>query len=143
MRSSYLTPFSKALLTGLFVGIAATFVCIIYNIIWRNETDFPLFNFINVSSLIFAVNILFVVIGVVYYWFTRYIKRGEIFFIVLFTIITLLCILKVADIHRSGDAVWNLQFHHLMIAMLVIMGISAVFGIPFLYHNKGFEDTVL
>lgn len=143
MRSSYLTPFSKALLTGLFAGIAATFVCIIYNIIWRNETNYPLFNFINVSSLIFAVNILFVVIGVVYYWFIRYIRRGEIFFIATFIIITLLAIFKVAVIHRSDEALWNLQFHHLLIAMLVIMGISAAIGIPVLFHNKGFEDKVL
>lgn len=141
--SSYLTPFSKALLTGLFAGIAATFICIIYSAIYHNETDFPLFNFINVSSLIFCVNILFVVIGIVYYWFTKYIKRGELLFIVLFILIALLCILKAAGIHRSDDPLWNLEFHHLLIAMVIIMGIAAVVGIPVLFHNKGFEEHVL
>ena len=141
--SSYLTPFSKALLTGLFAGIAATFLCIIYSAIYHNETDFPLFNFINVSSLIFCVNILFVIIGVMYYWFTKYIKRGELLFVALFILITLFGILKTSDIHRSSEPLWNLEFHHLFIALLVIMGIAAAVGIPVLYHNKRFEDTVL
>lgn len=143
MSSSYLTPFSKALLTGLFAGIAATFICIIYNVIYRDETSFPLFNFINVSSLIFLVNILFMVIGVVYYWFIKYIRRGELFFIFTFVLLTLVCILNVSGIHRSDDQLWNLEFHHLLIAMVIIMGIAAAFGIPVLYHNRRFEDTVL
>lgn len=143
MSSSYLTPFSKSLLTGLFAGIAATFICIIYSAVYHDETDFPLFNFINVSSLIFCVNILFVLIGVIYYWLTKYIKRGELLFIALFVLVTLLCILTASGIHRSSVPLWNLEFHHLYIAILVIMGIAAAIGIPVLYHNRRFEEHVL
>ena len=116
MTSTYLTPFSKSVLTGLFAGIAATFICIIYNVIYRDETSFPLFNFINVSSLIFCVNILVTLIGVVYYWFTKYMKRGELFFIAAFVLITLWCVLQAGGIHRSTDTLWNMEFHHLLIA---------------------------
>jgi len=143
MNSSYLTPFAKSLLTGLFAGISATFICIIYNVISRDENSFPLFNFINVSSLIFGVNILFVVIGIVYYWFINFLKRGELFFIGTFILITGYCIFKTNDIHRSDNPIWNLEFHHLLIAMIVIMSISAFVGIPVLFHSKRFEEHVL
>lgn len=143
MAASYLTPFSKSLLTGLFAGIAATFIGIIYSIVYRDNTGYPLFSFINVSSLIFIVNILFLVIGIVYYWFIKFIRRGEIFYIVGFILLTLYCILRVKDIHRSDVQLWNVEFHHLLIAMLIIMGIAAAAGIPVLFHSKRFEDNVL
>ena len=143
MPATYLTPFSKSILTGLFAGIASTFICIIYNVIYRDETAFPLFNFINVSSLIFGVNVLFLVIGVIYYWFIKYIKRGQLFFIITFILITLLGVLSVSGIHRSDDQVWNIEFHHLFDAMIIIMGIAAAIGIPWLYHSKRFEDYVI
>jgi len=143
MPATYLTPFSKSILTGLFAGIASTFICIIYNVIYRDETAFPLFNFINVSSLIFGVNVLFLVIGVIYYWFIKYIKRGQLFFIITFILITLLGVFSVSGIHRSDDQVWNIEFHHLFDAMIIIMGIAAAIGIPWLYHSKRFEDYVI
>lgn len=143
MNSSYLTPFAKSLLTGLFAGISATFICIIFNVIYKNETSFPFSNFINVSTLIFGVNILFVVIGVVYYWFIKYLKRGELFFIATFILLTLFCIFKSNTIHRSDNQTWNIEFHHLLIAMILIMSISASIGIPVLFHSKRFEEHVL
>jgi hypothetical protein len=141
--SSYLTPFSRALLTGVFAGISATFICIIYNILYRGETSYQLFNIINVSSLIFGVNILFLIIGVVYYWFIRYIKRGgDIFYVATFILITVYCILKTSGIHRTEDPTWNMEFHHLLIAMIIIWSISAI-SIPVMFHSKRFEEHVL
>jgi hypothetical protein len=143
MNASYLTKFSKSLLTGLFAGISATFICIIYNVIFRGETGYQLFNFINVSSLIFGVNILFLVIGVVYYWFIKYLKRGgDIFYIGTFILIAVICILKTSGIHRTDDQTWNIEFHHLLIAMIIIMGLAAI-GIPVMYHSKKFEEHIL
>lgn len=141
--SDYLTPFSKALLTGLFAGIASTFICIIYNIIYRGQTSYGLFSFINVSSLIFLVNLLFIVIGLIYYWFVKFIKKGEILFAIVFILLTVLCIVKIPGVHRVKDVVLNAQFHHLMIAMVVIMGLAAAIGIPVLFHSKRFEEEVL
>jgi hypothetical protein len=143
MNTSYLTPFSKSVLTGLFAGIAATFICIIYSAVFRSETGYELFNFINVSSLIFGVNTLFVVIGVVYYWFIKYLKRGDLFFVATLAVISLFCILETHHIHRTDYQAWNIQFHHLLIAMIVIMSISAAIGIPVLFHSRRFEEHVL
>ncbi|MBO9199389.1 MULTISPECIES: hypothetical protein [Niastella] len=142
--NSYLTTFSKALLTGVFAGISATFICIIYNVIFRDETGYQLFNLINVSSLIFGVNILFMLIGIIYYWFIKYMKRGgEILYIGVFILITVFCILKTYGIHRTDDQAANIEFHHLLIAMIVILSIAASIGIPVMFHSKRFEEHVL
>src|SRR5581483_5899110 len=124
--NSHLTTFARALLTGVFAGISATFICIIYNIIFRSETSFPFYDIFNVSSLIFGVNIIFLVIGVVYYWFIKFLKRGDLFFVALVILLTVFCIIKASGVHRTDDQVWNMQFHHLLIAMIAIWGISAV-----------------
>ena len=143
MYSNYLTPFSKSLLTGVFAGISATFICIIYNIVYRDETSYGLFSFFNVSSLIFAVNVLFMFIGVVHYWFTNFIKRGELVYAAFFLLVTIFLIVKIPGIHRVNDVTENTEFHHLAIAMTVILGIAAAIGIPVLFHSKKFEEEVL
>lgn len=144
MNSSYLTTFSKALLTGVFAGISATFICIIYNVIFRDETGYQLFNIINVSSLIFGVNIAFMLIGVIYYWFIKYGKRsGEMIYIGMLVLITIFVILKTSGIHRTDDLAANIQFHHLLIAMIVIWGAAAAIGIPVMFHSKRFEEHIL
>ncbi len=144
MNSSYLTPFSKALLTGVFAGISATFICIIYNVIFRDETRFQLFNLINVSSLIFGVNIAFMLIGIIYYWFIKYMKRsGEMIYIGVFVLITIWGIIKTSGIQRTADMAANIQFHHLFIAMIIIWSIAASIGIPVMFHSRKFEEHVL
>jgi hypothetical protein len=128
----------------VFAGISATFVCIIYNVIFRDETSYQLFNLINVSSLIFGVNIAFMLIGVIYYWFIKYFKRsGDMIYIGVFILITILGIVKTSSIQRTDDLVANIQFHHLFIAMIVIWSIAASIGIPVMFHSKRFEEHVL
>lgn len=143
MESSFQTSFSKSLMTGLFAGMIATVICLVYNIGFRSETNFPLNNIINVSTLIFFVNILFPLIGIVHYWFVRYIKRGEVFFIAVLIALTLYFIVSVRSLHRSDDQVLNIEFHHLLTAMIIIMGVAASIGIPVLFHSKKFEEHVL
>ena len=144
MYSNYLTPFSKSLLTGVFAGISATFICIIYNIVYRDETSYGLFSFFNVSSLIFAVNVLFMFIGVIHYWFTNFIKRGgEMVYAAFFILVTIFLVVKIPGFHRVNDVTQNTEFHHLAIAMTLILGIAAAIGIPVLFHSKKFEEEVL
>jgi hypothetical protein len=37
----------------------------------------------------------------------------------------------------------NSEFRQLLLGVVIIMGVSAVFLIPFLFHNKKFEEHVL
>src|SRR2546423_5719340 len=104
------SPFSKAMLTGLFVGIIATVVCLIYNIIYRDSTGFYPADFINVSSLIFAINLLFWVLGIVYFIFLRTFKKADIIFIAVFALLTLFCLWRSIESHRSDNPQITTQF---------------------------------
>jgi hypothetical protein len=142
MNYGYLTPFTKSLLTGLFAGIVATVLCIGYEIFYRNSTGFPLSDYINVSTLIFLVNLIFLVFGILYYLFSRS-KKGEILFVGVFLLLTAGLAFMAGSIHRSDVPVLNKEFHQLFLPMIVIIGLLAALGIPSLYHSKKFEDYVL
>jgi hypothetical protein len=140
---TYQTRFSKAVLTAVFAGIVATLLCLGYNIFYREETKFPLASLINVSSLIFVVNILFVVVGLIFYGFIRTFRKGELAYVIFFICLTVFCAWKGNQVYRSDDHLLNAEFHHLLFAMILIMGIVASLGVPFLYHSKKFEEHVL
>ena len=61
--------FCRAMMTGVFVGFVSTIIALVYNIFYRDETGYLPADIINVSSLIFAMNLIFWVIGIIYYFF--------------------------------------------------------------------------
>lgn len=137
------SKFYQAMITGFFVGFFATLVCLIYNIIYRDSTGFPLTAFINVSSIIFAVNIIFPIIGIVYYWFISSFKKADIVFVILFLLVTVFLVWQTEMVHRSSDNLLNSEFKNLLLGIVIILGISATVFIPLLYHSKKFRETVL
>lgn len=146
MDYSYDFPKSKfyqALMTAFFVGFFATIICLVYNIVYRDETSLPLSGFISVSSIIFAVNLLFPVIGMIYYGLISAFKRADIVFIVLFILLTALFAWRTEFVHRSNDHLANLEFKNLLLGIVLILGLSAIIFIPWLYHSKKFRDAIL
>lgn len=141
-EETFQTPFSKAILTSVFVGFSATIVCLLYNIIYRDETGFPLSDYINVSTLIFAVNTFFVIIGFIYFLFAKSSRKPEFIFIALFLLLTVFGIFKAGSITRSPDHDLALQFSTLFRGIVIIIGIG-VLCIPFLFHNKSFRQHFL
>lgn len=137
------TRFSSALLTSLFAGLVATILCMTYYLGFKEVTGFPYSAIINVSSLIFVINILFVIIGLIYSFFVKFSRKGEAQFIILFVVITLVLVFAAMNSHRSGDPLLNHEFHELLAGLVIIIGISAFALIPLLFHNRKFIDHVL
>jgi hypothetical protein len=142
MDSDYSSPLSKAVLTSLFAGIAATLLCIVYDIAFRNNTDFVMSEIINVSSLIFLINLAFLVIGFIYHLFLR-MAKGEMIYIGFILLIFVVFSFMANNVHRSDVPLLNTEFHQLLVPIVVIMGLVASLGIPLLFHNKKFEEHVL
>lgn len=142
MDSTYSTPFTKALLTGLFVGMVATLLCFGYDIAFRETITFSPSILINVSSMIFAINLLFLVFGIVFYGFLK-LKHGEMFYIIISLILTAVLALMADTSHRSDDSLINTHFHQLLVPIVIIIGMSAAIGIPILWHSKKFEEHVV
>lgn len=143
MEPLYQTTFSKAVLTGVFTGFVTTLLCMIFYLVYKDVTGFSLSFLINVSSLIFLINVLFLAVGVIYYWFVKYFKKGDLIYIILFVLITVVSVWGETGIHRADDQLLNFQFHQLFGGLIIIIGIAAFAGIPILYHNKKFNDNVI
>ena len=134
--------FSQTLITGVFVGYIATIFCLVYNIIFRDRTGFPLSDFINVSTIIFLVNLIFPVIGIIYYGIITAFKRADLVFDILCVVVLAFCIWKTETVHRTAEAHLNAEFKTLLLGIVIILGIGS-FLIPVLYHNKRFKEAVL
>lgn len=145
MDQSYDFPkstFYQAMITGFFVGFFATVVCLIYNITYRGITGFPLSSLINVSSIIFLVNLLFPVIGIIYYGFLSAFKKADTAYIGAFAIVTALSVWGAEVVHRTDDQFINGEFRSLLLGIVLILGVSSLI-IPLLFRNKTFQEAVL
>ena len=131
------------LLIGLFVGIIDTVLLLIYNVIYRDSTGFSPADFINVSSLIFVENLVFVIIGAIYFLFVRSFRKGEIIYMILFLLLTIFLVWKTELVSRTADHLENVQFRGLLLGVVIVTGISAAFLVPYLYHSKKFEEYVI
>lgn len=135
--------FYRALMTSVFVGIIVTLLTLFFDLIFVESLHFPLSSIINVSSLIFAVNFLFLVTGLIYYACRQISRKGDIVFIALFLLLTAFLVWRVQDVMRTEDEHVNEQFRQLLSGIILIVGLSAAIAVPFLFHNKKFEDNVL
>lgn len=141
--SPYNTKFSSAILTSVFAGIITTLLSFAYYVGYKEVTGFPLSGLINVSSLIFVTNTFFLVIGYIYFLFIKNFRKGDVLFVVVFMLLTALSIWEAYSIHRSDDPVVNMQFHQLLAGIFLINGVVVFAGIPFLFHNKKFNEEVI
>jgi len=135
--------FYRAFMTSVFTGIFVTLATIFYDLVFVEYFKYPLSAIINVSSLIFGINLVFLVIGPVYFFFLQFFKKGDVPFIVLFMLLTVLFVIKASAIHRTDDINVNTQFHYLLAGIIILTGTGVFVGIPFLFHNKKFEEHVL
>ena len=137
------SPFYRALMTGLFVGLIDTLICIVYNLIYRDRTGFPLTDIVNVSFLIFFINLIFPVIGMIYNGFLKYFKKGDLVYAIVFILLTVFFAWRSEEVHRTNEQLLNHQFRGLLLGIVLILGVSAAFLVPYLFHNKKFEEHVV
>ena len=136
------TAFYRSFMTCVFAGLIGTVLCMIYDLAFVGITGFPFSSIVNVSTLIFAINILFLIVGMVYYWSARLIKSGEIVYIVLFAVLMVFALVKIQGSHRSPDAMISAQFKWLSSGIVLILGLLAL-AVPALYRSRKFDELVL
>jgi len=142
MNNEQNTVFFKAMMTGLFIGIIDTIICLAYNIGFRDATGYIPSTIINVSSLIFAINILFCVIGIVFYFFHRYIRGGDTVYFIVFLVLTAWLAIKTFTAVRFGEPRLDSGWHGLMGGILLIMGVSSLL-VPLAFRSNKFQDAVI
>ena len=142
MNNEQHSIFFNAMMTGLFIGIMDTLICLAYNIIYRNYTGYLPSAIINVSSLIFAVNLLLWVIGIFYYVFLRAFKKADSIYMAVILLITAFLTWKSLQIVRFSNDRLDSGFRGLLTGIVLILGISAV-CLPLFYRNKKFLEKII
>jgi len=139
---NFQSPFSKSLLTGLFLGIAATIACLFFGIIYRSITGFGLTSYMNVPTDIFVCNIVLTLFGILHYYVAKSFKGGTIVYIVGFTLLTIVGIWRIGTIQRSDIPGVSRQFHGMLSGMVLIIAIGAIL-IPILVRSKKFQKGII
>jgi hypothetical protein len=142
MKQEHPTVFFKALMTGLFIGIIDTLICLTYNIGFRNYTGYTPSALINVSSVIFIVNLTLLVIAIVFYAFHQASRKGDTIYFIFFLALTAFLIWKIGGIRLWDNARDNTNFRGLLGGIVVIVGLSAA-ALPFLFRSRKFIDAII
>ncbi|MFT4018763.1 MAG: hypothetical protein QM668_17500 [Agriterribacter sp.] len=142
-NESMQTPFTRAFMTALFAGIITSVICLIYNGVYRDETGLEPTDIINVGSIIFGVNIIFLLLGILFYIMRLWKGAGEVIYIVALALLTAFLSWKAESVVRSSNYDVTIAFRGLLLGIILIMGVSASIAVPVLFHNKKFEENIL
>jgi hypothetical protein len=133
----------RAFMTALFVGIVVAFLSLVFNIIYRSAgPDFPE-DLFNVSVLIFSNLLVFLLIGLVYMLLHLYAPKADLIFILLFVVLSILGWVGVSSGHFADDVIGNSQIRGFLKGLILLIGISSIGLLPFLYHSRKFEEYVV
>lgn len=86
---------------------------------------------------------MFLVFGIIYYLLLSSTRKGETIFIFLMVLLTGLSIWGAVGINSMATHQLNVEFRGLLGGTIVIIGLCAFVLIPYLYHNKKFEESVI
>ncbi|MBI2273827.1 MAG: hypothetical protein HYU70_08515 [Bacteroidetes bacterium] len=132
---------SKTILAGVFAGIAATLGNLFYDLFFRSFTQFVPSQIINVATIIFSTMLLFVVAGLLYFFLSKFVKQGILFYIIVLAILFMLCFSWGLHINRSADPAVTADFRVLFLGIVSISGLFATFFVPYLMqHPSIFMD---
>jgi hypothetical protein len=126
----------KPVMAGLFAGIVATTLNIIFDVIYRDATRFPLSEIINVATIIFITLLLLTTAGAIFAIMDKLIRNVSIIYIILFMALTVLCVVLAMHTHRSPDPLLTEQFRKLLMGIVIITGACASFIIPYLSKKE-------
>ena len=80
--------FSKSLLGGLFSGLVATVINIVFVIIYRSVTQFYDYYALDITMIIFGTVAQSIACGIMFYFFVHNLKKGISFYRIMVIIVT-------------------------------------------------------
>ena len=126
---------SRSMLGGLFSGIIATVLNIVFVYSYRFISGFEDFQGFDLTVIVFGTLLLSLACGVVFYLFVHYLKRGITTYRIAVLIITILIIYFGLTLRQSLVGVVPVEFRIIVIITQVIIGGLAAFLIPYLFRH--------
>ncbi len=133
----------RTFMTALFLGITNALLCLISNVLYRQQEPYFSSTLLNVSYIIFGSLFIFALIGVVYTLLLRYLSKGNIVYIVVFALLMFFLLFRLSTGHFDNESLDDRLTRELSRNITIISGICVVAGIPFLHHNRWFQDNVI
>jgi hypothetical protein len=125
--------FTKALLSCVLTGIAATLINGLYDILFRGITHYePAIEF-NFLSIPLTTMVIFIVLGLIFFLFIKYLSRTA-FSITLF-ILMIAGIAITVFLHSDPTESALYGNHGLIAGFLLINGILSLTLLPYLYNH--------
>ena len=126
------TELSRSLMAGVFSGLGAVVACLLFEFAYRGITGYSGSAIVNVNSIIFILMILFIVAGLIYDVFHHYVKRANLYYILVAVAGTLVTMFISMRIHSGGTN----GIEGMVIGITIISGLFAAFVVPFLYKSE-------
>jgi len=126
---------SRSVLGGLFSGIIATVLNMIFVYGYRFISGFEDFQGFDLTVIVFGTLLLSLACGVVFYFFVHYLKRGITTYRIAVLLITILIIVFGLTLRQSIAGEVPLDFRIIVIITQVIIGGLAAFLIPYLFRH--------
>jgi len=130
MRTLVPINFDRCIMGGLFTGIIAAVVAIVFNVIYRGQTNLIAFAVVMPISIFTAFPFFNLGIGALYFLFVHNHKKGARTFIIVFLLATVISIVLT---RYTGDRTDHLvyEFKGLVVGLEIIEGVLGAFLIPF------------
>jgi len=141
MQNDHEDLFANAMMGGLFLGIIDTVILLAYNVGYREFTGYTPSALVNVSSLIFAVNLLSLATGIVYFLFSRLFHGKDAIYFVLSVLFTIFLVYRTEISQRFTDTTVNNEAKGLLLGIVLVLGGSSIL-LPVFVRSKFFEKHV-
>lgn len=138
------TPLSRGILAGLFVGILASAINLLFEYIYRSATSYQFAEYVNINSIIFFTIPTLIAAGIVYAILLKYVKRGALIYTILALALTAIVALFIPlgpNMLPNGDAM-PASARGLTTGIEIITGLMGAFALPyFAEHPRIWSDT--
>ncbi|SJZ38742.1 hypothetical protein [Sediminibacterium ginsengisoli] len=128
----------RGIMGGLFVGIAATILNLIFDVMYRKMTGYEFAEYININSIIFFTIPTLIVAGIVYGILREYVRNGMVIYIVLSVVLTIIVAFIPLGPHMlPTGALMPPSARGLTLGVEIITGAAGAFALPyFAEHPK-------
>ncbi len=133
---------SRGVLGGLFVGISAAVVNLLFDYLYRKFTHYQFAEFVNINSIIFFTIPTMIAAGIVYAIIKDNLKKGVWLYITLALVLTTVVafIPLGPNMLPNGDALPSTA-RGLTLGIEIITGLMGAFALPyFAEHQKIWSD---
>ena len=138
------TLLSRGILAGLFVGILASAINLLFEYIYRSATQYQFAEYVNINSIILFTIPTLIAAGIVYAILLKYVKKGAWVYTIVALALTAIVALFVPlgpNMFPNGEEM-PASARGLTMGIEVITGLMGAFALPyFAEHPKIWSDT--